>query len=573
MRDFKNIIYFFMACLTLAACKNDPEVTIRETGCDMIKLNQVGYFPDAPKKFVVGNFDADSFMVVSKSGEKVHEGKMVKTGIWDSSGETVIMGDFSKVTLPGEYRVMVKGLGTSWPFTIGAGIYNDVAKASMRSFYLQRMSMDLQVEFAGEYSRPSGHPDSICYYHPSTGHDSGFISSPGGWYDAGDYGKYIVNGAVSVGALLNLVEIKPGIFTDSTLNIPESGNGLSDYLDEIKYELDWMLTMQDKDGGIFHKITTKNFEAMVMPVEATNDRFVIGKSTAASLDFAAVMAMAGRIYRSYDLSFANGCRDAAIKAYQWAVVNPDAYYARNPEDVFTGAYNDVHLKEEKFWAASELFITTGEAEYYEEIKDAIGSVTFRISESWRNYVDNLGYYSLLASESYLTDDDKKQVLDGLVNLADSIGNVIENHPYRIPINEFQWGSNSDVLNLATILIVAYHYTNDQKYLNDALETLDYILGKNVVSFSFVTGFGGKSPMNIHHRPSEADGILNPVPGFVVGGPNDDRQDRFQLQNAGQHYAYHSPAGSYIDHMESYASNEICLNWNAPLTFVLGYLHD
>jgi endoglucanase len=310
-----------------------------------------------------------------------------------------------------------------------------------------------------------------------------------------------------------------------------------------------------------------------MPVDAVNDRYIIGKSTAASLDFAATMAMASRLYKNYDPVFAESCLKVAERAWNWATDHPEDYYAKNPEDIHTGAYNDVILKEEFFWAAAELYISTGEDQYYSRIKDSLSELTFRVEESWRNYVDNIGYYSLLHPHSLLSEEDKKIVMDRLFIVADSLSNVVESHPYRIPVNKFKWGSNSDFLNAAVLFTVAYHYSGNTDYRDKLYETLDYIFGKNATGYSFITGYGTKTPMHIHHRQSEADGVLDPFPGFVVGGPNADRQDEGSLASSNKQYESKLPAKSFIDEVESFASNEICINWNAPYVFVLGYLVD
>jgi endoglucanase len=373
--------------------------------------------------------------------------------------------------------------------------------------------------------------------------------------------------------MLAFHEIKPEAFQDGVLWIPESGNGKNDLLDEIKFELDWMLTMQDTDGGVFHKLTTKNFEGFVMPIEAVNDRYIIGKSTAATLDFTATMAMSARLYQGYDPVFAEHCLSAAEQAWEWAVAHPEDFYARNPEDIHTGAYNDVILDEEFFWAAAELYISSGGDQYYDLIKDKLSNMKFRVEESWRNYVDNIGYYSLLSPRSPLPKPEKSIIEERLYFLADSLSSELENHPYRIPVDHFKWGSNSDFLNAAVLFTVAYHYSGDKKYMEGLNETLDYIFGKNATGYSFVTGYGTQTPMHIHHRQSQADGILDPFPGFVVGGPNDARQDEGSLKSSGKAYASKLPARSYIDEVESFASNEICINWNAPYIFVLGYLVD
>jgi len=181
-----------------------------------------------------------------------------------------------------------------------------------------RASMEMEEQYLDKFSRKAGHPDDTCYYHETTGYSEGFRSSPGGWYDAGDYGKYIVNASISTGTMLVLYEMFPDVFSDGTLNIPEKNNGRNDMLDELKYEFDWALTMQDDDGGVFHKLTSLVHDGITMPHKTLSKRYIFAKSTAASLDFAAMLAQASRLYRSYDPEFSSSCLDAAIRAYEWS---------------------------------------------------------------------------------------------------------------------------------------------------------------------------------------------------------------------------------------------------------------
>ena len=559
--------FFVISCNEKKNQDNDLPIS------EDIRFNQIGYLLGGPKIFIIVNSSAEEFKLIDESGNIKFEGVLKDGGIWDSSGEEVKTGDFTKFNEPGFYKIIIPETAESYPFIIGANIFRDAAIDGLKSFYLQRMSMDIKQKYAGVYKRKAGHPDTVCYYHASSGKNSGTLASPGGWYDAGDYGKYIVNATVTVGTMLALYEIKPQIFQDGSLWIPESGNNKNDLLDEIKYELNWMLTMQDEDGGVFHKLTTKNFEGFVMPVDAVNDRYVIGKSTAAALDFAATMAMASRIYEEYDPVFSDNCLDVSLRAWEWAWSNPEEFYEHNPEDVVTGAYNDVILGEEFFWAAAEIYTTTGDENFYNQIKNQFTGMQFRIKESWRNYVDNIGYYSLVTPGSPLHDSDKGIIVDRMKVLSDSLSYIAENHPYRIPIDQFVWGSNSDYLNAGVLLLTTYHYTHDKKYLNTALETLDYIFGKNATGYSMVTGYGSKTSMHIHHRQSEADGIIDPFPGFVVGGPNNDREDEINLAEKDKKYESPYPARAYLDDVDSWASNEICINWNAPYVFMMGYLSD
>jgi len=537
---------------------------------ESIRLNQIGYFTNGVKKFVAVDTDVKIFVLIDQNEDTVFTGTLEDKGIWDKSGEQVSIGNFTDLMEEGRFTIVLENGEESYPFVIGKNIFDDLKIAVLKAFYLHRVSMPIEEQYSGKYHRPLGHEDMKLPFHPSTGKTEGTMDSPGGWYDAGDYGKYIVNSGITVGMMLAAYERYPLTYPDELMNIPESGNGIPDLLDEIRYNIDWMLTMQDDDGGVFVKVTTLNFGGMVMPHEASRDRYIIGKSTGAALNLAGVAAMAARIYQPFDPEFSNRCLIAAENAWKWSVQNPEKYYARNPEGVSTGAYSDTDLEEEFFWAAAELFTTTGKSEYFENIQLKLGDITFKLEENWRNYQDNIGYYSLIGPASPLDEGQKKQVENGLLRLANELAEKHQSIPYQIPVDHFVWGSNSDVLDAAMIFANAYEVSKEVKYLDLAVEAFDYILGKNAVGYSFITGFGSKQSMNIHHRPSVADSIEAPYPGFIVGGPNFRLQDVGSLKQAGLAYDSELPAKAYIDAIPSYASNEIAINWNAPCIYMLSF---
>ena len=134
--------------------------------------------------------------------------------------------------------------------------------------------------------------------------------------------------------------------------------------------------------------------------------------------------------------------------------------------------------------------------------------------------------------------------------------------------DFIWGSNAVVLNQGMMLVQAYRITGKRDYLDAAQSALDYTLGRNPLGVSYVTGFGTRSPMHPHHRPSVADGIAAPVPGWLVGGPNPGQQDAKDCKAT---YRAKEPALSWLDDACSYASNEVAINWNAPLVYVAAAL--
>lgn len=323
---------------------------------DAIRLNQLGYHPKAVKKFVVTAPNTSTAFKILKDETEVFQGTLGEVDDWEMAGEQVRTGDFSALDSEGNYTIRIEGWGTSHEFEISTKVYDEVLPASIRAYYYLRSGSALDEKQAGKWKRNSGHPDSKVEYHTSLNRE-GTIDSPKGWYDAGDYGKYVVNGAFTAGQLLLMHERFPSVFSDGRLNLPESGNGISDLLDEIKYEIDWLLTMQDSDGGVFHKLTCNRFVGMVLPEEANCDKYIMAKGTAATLDFAAVMAKMYRSYADIDKGYAQKCLDAAKKAWLWAELNPESEF-KNPEGVITGEYGDSDFSEEWFWAAAELFRAT-----------------------------------------------------------------------------------------------------------------------------------------------------------------------------------------------------------------------
>lgn len=524
-----------------------------------IHINQVGYYPTANKIAVIAFTKATSFEVINTRDQSVElTGDLSSETYWKDAGDSVKLADFSALTKTGTYKIRIPNFGESYSFEISNTVLRKAAYASLKSFYYQRCSYELKPEYAGIWARPAGHPDTNCKLHSSTG-KSGSVASPGGWYDAGDFGKYVINAGISVGTMLSFYENFNTFFADGSIHIPESGNGQNDLLDEVKFELDWLKTMQDDDGGVFFKVTTLNFAGFVMPDKSTAQRYMIGKVTASALDFASMMAMAGRIYTEYDSAYAADCIDRAEKAWEWALANPKIYF-KNPSDVSTGEYGDGNVSDEFLWAASELFITTQKEEYKTYLEGRSSSLSYWSAPGWPN-VQQLGSLSLLTRPNGLSEKTLTSIKNSLISTADKWLGQIASSPCRIPQFGFNWGSNSGIGNMGVGLLYAYLVTNDQKYVKGAAECADYLLGKNATGFSFVTSFGARTPMNIHHRASGSDNIIQPVPGFVSGGPNSGKQD-------GQKYPFSDPAKCFVDVTDSYASNEVCINWNSPLTALL-----
>ncbi|MCL2100185.1 MAG: glycoside hydrolase family 9 protein, partial [Fibromonadales bacterium] len=450
----------------------------------------------------------------------------------------------------------------------------DLFKAAIKWFYYQRAGMALTPEFASKWARSAGHPDTAVYFYPESEKPADWkINSPKGWYDAGDYGKYIVNSGISVFTLLEFYEHFGEQLKRVSLNIPESKSGTPDILEEVRWNLDWMLTMQDPaDGGVYHKLTTARFCGRVMPDADTARRYVVMKTTTAAFDFAAVMAQASRIYKPFDEKFSQIALNAAEKAFDWAIKNPVVLF-KQPEGMNTGQYHphDETAQDEKLWAATELFITTKKKVY----ADAADSIPFASRGPWWGDVNFLAVYRLSDAKSGFKKDLAKSAQDTLLKLANFLKSTIESSAYGLPIikENFVWGSNSVVANNGIVLLHAYYLTKDKSYLDGAQRALDYILGANPLDISYVTGYGNRTTKFPHHRPSDADAIFEAVPGMLAGGPHDGGQDvgpnPWQCQ---EYRKLGKPALGYIDDWCSYASNEVAINWNAPLAYLAGALH-
>lgn len=538
---------------------------------DVILVNQLGYYPWSPKVALLKARSTKFEIVEVKSGKTVYTGTPGPFRYWELSGDSVSVVDFSDFKELGDFQIRLSDKPfVSLPFAISTAIYTDIAKASIKAFYLNRTGIELTEEFAGKWARPAGHPDTMVFIHVSAASslrpEGSMLKSPGGWYDAGDYNKYVVNSAITTYTLLLFYQLYPDYCKSLNTNIPESSNGISDVLDELLVNLRWMLTMQDpEDGGVYHKLTNKTFCDFVMPHQATDARYVVAKSTAASLDFAATMAMAYRVLQKEDPTvlqqLAKQCLQASQQAYRWAKQNPECYYI-NPADISTGAYDDKVLDDEFFWAECEL----GLAENNHELLAKVGIEKQKpMVQSW-DYVSMLGIASLALSKNPDAITYSARAQHVLISYVDELIQKSTDSPYNISLDFFKWGSNSDVANMAMLKIIAHNLTHNQKYINALQSDVDYLLGRNATAYCFVTGFGQKRVMNIHHRPSGADGIEAPCPGFLVGGPN-----TVVLNDCPSVQRSTKPAKSFVDLLCSYSTNEIAINWNAPLFFVLGAL--
>ena len=536
-------------------CNMAAEADSSSTG---IRVNQVGYKPDAVKTavFVDIGTDGDRFKVINNdSGEVAFEGALSVAIDNSWSGETNRVADFSNLTQTGNFHVVSMDGQKSPTFAIGDDVYEELLRSTTRMLYLQRCGTETNSAMAGVWAHPACHTALATIYGTNEQ-----IDVSGGWHDAGDYGRYVVSGAKAVADLMLAHEVRGDMIDD--VGIPESGNGMDDLLEEAKIELDWMLKMQAPSGGVYHKVTCASFPAFIAPDREKTALIVCPISNTATGDFAAVMAMASRIYSDDWPEDAEVYLEAARHAWDYLVIHQEEPGFHNPADIVTGEYPDDNDSDERFWAAAELARATGEVGYREAASTLLTTGGKCHGMGWLN----VGTYGLLAvlndaslSESDLLRSNARSEMDTIVQAAQD---VIELNPYGADRTDtYEWGSNMGIANTAALLMIEGKQGN-KACRAVAQQPLDYLLGKNATGYCFVTAAGEKSPVHPHHRPSIA--ARQVMPGMLVGGPDSALEDPCSAAML----RGEAPAKCYVDNEQSYSTNEVCIYWNSPLVLML-----
>lgn len=591
----------FTLCLDDVSLRGgaEPPVYTPDTGSP-VRVNQVGYLPDGPKDgtFVTDAADPQTWTLKNAAGTSVATGSTEPGGTDPTSGQNVQTFDFTSYTTAGDGYTVTIGDQTSEPFSLGKDVYSALRTDSLAYYYDQRSGIAIDGSIAGAaYARPAGHLNVA----PNTG-DNGVPCQPGvcdytldaagGWYDAGDQGKYVVNGGISVSELMNTYErtltakgADGAALGDGRLKVPEKGNGVPDILDEARWELNFLMEMQVPDGQplagmAHHKLHDKAWTGLPQaPDKDSQPRELHPPSTAATLNLAAAGAQCARLFRPYDAAFADRCLTASKKAWTAAKAHP-AVYADPNDATGGGSYSDSNVTDEFYWAAAELFITTGDDTYGQAVLTSplhgdTDAVFPHDGFSWGSTAA-LGALDLATVPNKLTGEQLAAVRAMVTQAADGYARDSQDALYGLPYApsgyHYAWGSNSQVLNNAVVLGVAADLTGEAKYRDAVLHALDYILGRNPLNQSYVTGFGERDSHNQHSRiwahQLDAD-LPNPPAGTLAGGPDNQLED----PTAQSKLTGCAPAMCYIDDIESYSTNESAINWNAPLAWVASYVDD
>jgi len=526
-----------------------------------VYVNQVGYNSCARKTATIS--EEKQWRLVDEKGEIVLAGIINELTPDSNSDENVSIIDFSSITKEGIYHFET-ATGKSCSFAIKDDVYEKVFYDSMKMFYFQRCGIELLPKFAGKFTHKACHTGVVSVLRD----ENKKFECSGGWHDAGDYGRYSTAAAVALGHMLYAYDINPDKF-NVELNIPESGNGVPDILNECRFELEWLLKMQKEDGGVYHKCTSIMHTSFCMPEDDMLPFIVTPVSSMAVADFVAITSLAERVYRKFDIEFADRLAAASKKSYEWLVKNP-GFLFENPAECTTGGYDDMSDADERMWAIAEYARLSQDR----NVAGLLARMTeLQISTTALGWGD-VGGFAAIAVLTDQTGIFDKLIIDTFrgrwLDEAENLVKISSENAFEIAMRpyNFRWGSNMTVLTNADKLAFAYVLTGEVKYKNYAATQIDYILGRNAMNTSYVTGNGENAYSHPHNRPSEADGIDEAIPGQVSGGPNGQPCDEAALRLIPSGTA---PMKCYVDDWGSYSTNEITIYWNSPLVMALALL--
>ena len=560
----KYLLSILITCILILII----ETVFSQTVSESIRINQIGYFTKGIKRAIAVDFAEDKYEIwTSNVSKKVFSGTLTKRLKWDvSCEENIKMADFSDFKIDGDYIIVI-GSQKSFPFKISNSVLNDVTKAQMKFYYYNRCSSELKPQFAGKWSRPAGHLNSVVTVWEDKTRK---INMSGGWYDAGDYGLYMVTGSIAACQIMMSYEQFPEYWNKTDLQIPESGNAVPDVLNEVKWELNWMYKMKDTDNAVWYKTTSTHHSGFIMPDKDNSTFYCMVKNATSAYDYAASFALAARIYKPFNKQFpgfSDSCLKASILAWNWAIKNETTYPSCvNPTGIHTGEYGDdvsQNGNDNKVYAGVELFVTTGDSTYLKPVMHFAQNGLEYGEPNW-NEKRPLATMELALHGNKLAKENVLKYAKSQIQFQDT--NSYNVNLGNIP-DDFNWGSNRRISNRATVLLTAYIVTKDLIYLNAVTNALDYILGRNATTYCFITGFGSKRVLFPHHRVSGSDGIEDPIPGLPIQGSFNGTLGNPCIPQKISDCA----AKNFFDDVCSYVSNEQCIDEGSAHVFNLSGL--
>ncbi len=562
---------------------------------DNIHLNQVGYRSDSVKRAIVTN-GGYLFWVKNKDTDEIVYHDAVEQGSYEErAGDTVNYCDFTSITEPGKYIIYVDSIvdddhHNSYTFEIGNDVYDDVTELLVKCFYYNRCGdqiVDASYGRSACHAGSSGESNKVVvlewngdFTYDDSGRKIGstrtttqyFYRSElaGGWHDAGDYGRYMTAETTAAAKLLIAYMIYPDAFGDDT-GITESGNGVSDILDEVRYTLEWMFKMQRSDGAVYHKLAGSEHADFVVPTSDTKPLYLFPPSVEATADFAGAMAMAHRVFKSIDPTFANNCLNAAISAYNWASANTSLGTYPEKDGSTTGGGNGSNIAIELSFAAEALYMSTGEEDYHDYFCDNIANIDLG-SENANTNLRKDSAYMCAVYDYYLNTEGRnvdQSVLSALAQgYSEYTAKRVTNYngtPYEFSYLNYTYTNMGLISGNAAQILSDMLNGADTRYVIE--ENVNYVMGKNAIGYCGVLGIGSKQIENPHLRIY--------TPGWVTGGPCDYAAlaSRFDLTNETRITADMPPMKCYVDEFDYFYINEPTISANANAVIVFAYMCD
>ena len=543
----KQLSIYLLVSILLSACSPAPETT----QTDQIRFNSLGYQPQSQKQATILAPEAEQFRVRRADNDRVvFNGTLGEVRTQQDVEQSARIADFSALNKSGEFYIEIPAVGRSRNFTIADDAYNEAYAATMRAFYLWRCGCEVDYTYNGiRYHQDACHAeDGYEDYIGNKGHQH---DGTGGWHDAGDYGKYVVNAGITTNLLFWAWESFQPQLQSVTLGLPETAPAYPEYLKEMKWEIDWLLKMAYPDGSgrVSHKLTATNFAGFIMASEDAQKRYFTQWSSAATADYVAMLAQAARAFAPYDKEYAEKCLAAARHSYSMLRTALEEPFVQG--DFKTGGYQTGD-KDDRIWAAAEMWETTGEELYLKDFEQMARDMNCEVDSNWDwGDVSNSAMFRYALSERTGKDAEiEATIKKNIIAVADALVEASYNDIYGRPLDRYYWGCNGTVARQALNLYVASRLNDKPEYKNTALNAISHIFGRNYYDRSYVTGVGHNPPMHPHDRRSGADGIEAPWPGYIVGGG-------------------HS-ATDWVDEQESYSHNEVAINWQAGIVFALAW---
>lgn len=543
----KQLSIYLLLSILLSACSPAAETT----QIDSIRFNSLGYQPQSQKQATILLPEAEQFRVRRADNDRVvFKGSLGEVRTQQDVEQSARIADFSALDKSGSYYIEIPEVGRSREFTIADDAYNEAYAATMRAFYLWRCGCEVDYTYNGiHYHQDACHAeDGYEDYIGNKGHQH---DGTGGWHDAGDYGKYVVNAGITTNLLFWAWESFQPQLQGVTLGLPETAPAFPEYLKEIKWEIDWLLKMAYPDGSgrVSHKLTATSFAGFIMASEDAQKRYFTQWSSAATADYVAMLAQAARAFAPYDKEYAEKCLAAARHSYSLLRTIPEEPFVQG--DFSTGGYQTRDI-DDRIWAAAEMWETTGEELYLKDFEKMARDMNCEVDSNWDwGDVSNSAMFRYALSERTGKDSTiEATIKKNIIAIADGLVEASYNDIYGRPLDRYYWGCNGTVARQALNLYVASRLNDRPEYKNTALNAISHIFGRNYYDRSYVTGVGHNPPMHPHDRRSGADGIEAPWPGYIVGGG-------------------HS-ATDWVDEQESYSHNEVAINWQAGIVFALAW---